>query len=290
MLEIIRKFLIEYGFLDSSEQLDFNFENQESLIFYIQNSKSDKILLKVVFNGAGKKEFESQSYAYQTFPFFVPEPLFYREHERIEFLFFECIFFQNFREKLIFSQKSIWFNDLPEFLFKKNYILKDDNKFMDNDYVALIDAYKHYLPQNIYTDIQILLDTPLIGKFKLLPIKPQHGDFTINNLGVRNGKMVVFDWENFGFFYTFGLDFTTFISSALNHDPNQIVQFLKGKSSKQTEFLRISLIKNSFLNKIELELLFKICYTLFYIMKKKLGYGEEIINKVDRTLTYILNN
>ena len=91
MLELIRKLLIECDFLKSNEPLDFNFEDQESYIIYIQNSQLNKILLRVVFNGTGKNEFESQSYAYQIFPTFVPEPLFYRKYGDIEFLFFECI-------------------------------------------------------------------------------------------------------------------------------------------------------------------------------------------------------
>ena len=49
-----------------------------------------------------------------------------------------------------------------------------------------------------------------------LPRVAQHGDFVLNNLGVARGRLVVFDWEDYGKVDLPGFDLSTLLASAVD--------------------------------------------------------------------------
>jgi hypothetical protein len=64
----------------------------------------------------------------------------------------------------------------------------------------------------------------------LLGEAPQHGDFTLNNLGLTREGLVVFDWEDFGKVGLPGLDLCTLVVSAFEAHPEGAVDAFAGRS------------------------------------------------------------
>ena len=58
---------------------------------------------------------------------------------------------------------------------------------------------------------------------------PQHGDFVLNNLGLRHEGLVVFDWEDFGKVALPGLDLCTLLVSAIDADAPTAADALTGR-------------------------------------------------------------
>lgn len=60
----------------------------------------------------------------------------------------------------------------------------------------------------------------------------QHGDFSINNIGLtQQKKLVIFDWEDMGKVYLPGFDLFTLAISILGFDKIEVIKLLQGKSS-----------------------------------------------------------
>jgi hypothetical protein len=64
-----------------------------------------------------------------------------------------------------------------------------------------------------------------------LGASPQHGDFVLNNLGLRHEGLVVFDWEDFGKIALPGLDLCTLLVSAIDTDAATAADALAGRDA-----------------------------------------------------------
>lgn len=61
-----------------------------------------------------------------------------------------------------------------------------------------------------------------------LPAIPQHGDLSCNNLGLHQGRLLVFDWEDYGKTCLPGFDLTILLLSILNFDATALLGVLHG--------------------------------------------------------------
>lgn len=84
---------------------------------------------------------------------------------------------------------------------------------------ALLDTVAHYFAAHPLASLaRRWLDPARIGPLSALPAMPQHGDFVLNNLGRRpDGRLVVFDWEDYGTVSLPGLDLFTLELSLADH-------------------------------------------------------------------------
>lgn len=290
MNHVIKKFLVDEGFLLPDSEMDYNFDEQESYIYHVRNHLNDLITIKVVHNGLGSDEFNGQVKARNCFPQLVPEPIKYSKLGNQEFLFLECVPHHNFHVSHIYPQRLVWSRDLPDFLFGKAEALLDDDRRAENDYEKTLEMVRDDLPGHIYRMSKKMLATTDLNKYMELPVRAQHGDFSVNNLGVREGRLVIFDWENFGISFTYGLDFSVFVASAMGHDAELIMEYFKGNGHHSIEQLRQSLMKNCAFSDADLIPLFLMCYTIFFSMKKKHGYADEIINRIGSVLGTLYSN
>ena len=55
-----------------------------------------------------------------------------------------------------------------------------------------------------------------------LPSQLQHGDFVLNNFGMRIQGLVIFDWEDFGRIDIPGFDISVLLGSLVNFDPERL--------------------------------------------------------------------
>ena len=64
-----------------------------------------------------------------------------------------------------------------------------------------------------------------------LPRIKQHGDFTLNNMGLGDRGLVIFDWEEFGKECLPGLDLCMLIASSLAFEPERVARFFEDSES-----------------------------------------------------------
>lgn len=73
--------------------------------------------------------------------------------------------------------------------------------------------------------LQSWRETADLDALDRLPRIKQHGDFTLNNLGLSSDGLVIFDWEEFGKEYLPGLDLCMLIASSFGFEPERVNRF-----------------------------------------------------------------
>jgi hypothetical protein len=284
MIEIIEKILVAEGLLFDKSSVEYNFEDQVSLIYHMRLKKGKLVTAKVVQNGLGEMEFRSQKAAFEAFPRFVPQPLFYRKIDKRELLFFECVPHKNLNTKYMFSQRNAWQRDLPLYFQDDGTVFFDEKKPIDNDYLHLLATFEGKISAHLLSSARRILDKVDLEKYANTRPRIQHGDFSVNNMGVREGRLVIFDWENHGISNTNGLDFTVLVASALRHSSREIAALLRGKPHALLSKIVEIFTKKYSLSEDELIALFLICYMRFLKMKIDLDYGGKIISQLETTI------
>jgi hypothetical protein len=108
----------------------------------------------------------------------------------------------------------------------------------------------------------------------------QHGDFYYRNMGICNHTPVVFDWEEVGSVADIGFDFSIFISSLLNFEPDRIIyEYIRGKSKIFSALIDRYVEQGGHDREAILWSLPRHLRT-FVELKQSKGYGEEIIERV----------
>lgn len=67
-----------------------------------------------------------------------------------------------------------------------------------------------------------------VDELDRLPHIAQHGDLVVNNLGLRDSGLVVFDWEDFGRVALPGLDLCTVVASDCGLNPERLRAVMQG--------------------------------------------------------------
>ncbi|HQR40299.1 MAG TPA: phosphotransferase, partial [Blastocatellia bacterium] len=65
---------------------------------------------------------------------------------------------------------------------------------------------------------KVLAQTDLVSLAEL-PSQPQHGDFVPNNFGLRDDRLVIFDWEDYGRIDVPGFDLAVLLGSVVDFEP-----------------------------------------------------------------------
>jgi len=107
-----------------------------------------------------------------------------------------------------------------------------------------------------------------------LPFIAQHGDFTVNNLALSKGRLVIFDWEDFGSVCLPGLDLCTAIASDARLDALRLGAVTRGAYARLVDNScpPLGLTPKLFLRLIPLYL------TVFLDLKR--GYAETIRHSI----------
>lgn len=73
---------------------------------------------------------------------------------------------------------------------------------------SLLDALVSYFTKTTDPPKKVLkfLNALDIDDLREIPAIPQHGDFVLNNLGKTDGRLVIFDWEDYGELKLTGFD------------------------------------------------------------------------------------
>lgn len=120
-----------------------------------------------------------------------------------------------------------------------------------------------------------------------MPRVIQHGDLAVNNVGVRDGGLVVFDWEDYGRVAFPVFDFTIFTSSLLRFNARDIIYLHLSEPRDRVGRLARAFREKYRITPSEQLRLAACALVLFHQIKVEGGYSAEIIETVRRTLNDI---
>jgi hypothetical protein len=114
----------------------------------------------------------------------------------------------------------------------------------------------------------------------------QHGDFTVNNIGITRAGLVVFDWADFGAVEIPGFDLATLLLSMTDFEPARVLPLLTGTDRSLVLFTesackRLSLPYPAFRTLLPLYL------AIFLSLKSQFATG--IRHKVATALAHVSN-
>jgi hypothetical protein len=165
-------------------------------------------------------------------------------------------------------------------------------RLLANEDAAL--DYQHHLLKELHSYFTATTPPPQkILKFlktdDLIPIPtiPQHGDFVLNNLGDAHGRLVIFDWEDYGELMLAGFDIFMLSMSVAGMNASSAITIAQTTHPNATPWafaepacVAIGLSYDSFRKMVPLYLV------AFRYLKR--NYGLEIRERVDVMLNNIL--
>jgi hypothetical protein len=118
-----------------------------------------------------------------------------------------------------------------------------------------------------------------------MPTQAQHGDFVLNNLGQHDGRLVVFDWEDYGRVGLPGFDICTLCLSLLGEDADALRRVMSARAP-QAQVLDDVLARACQAQGIELDRFRRLIpfYLLVFLYLKR-NYGTAVQDRIGRLLT-----
>ncbi len=147
---------------------------------------------------------------------------------------------------------------------------------------GLSEALEHASTLTPWPDWHAYLER-IAPEVAILPRIPQHGDLSVNNIGVAGGQLIFFDWEDFGFVDLPGFDLAVLLLSLNDFDVRRLVVRLRTPSLER-RLMQNGCVSLGMTTDLLL-LLFPAYLSLFAQMKDMLGYGPEVARRAIAALT-----
>lgn len=170
-----------------------------------------------------EREYQCYQRAWTDFPGFVPRPLGYAIREQWHIMVSTGVRHSSFPASLLRNfgrQEPQPVSDLLRFFEATHrYELPPGN----SPHGALVSDLASFFEPTRYAALAMrwVAYSQLHG-LELMPQSPQHGDFVLNNLASSGGRLVVFDWEDYGNVNLGGLDLATLCISVWGEDPTMV--------------------------------------------------------------------
>jgi hypothetical protein len=116
-----------------------------------------------------------------------------------------------------------------------------------------------------------------------LPPILQHGDFAVNNIGVREGALVFFDWEDFGEIDLPGFDVAVLLLSLNDFSMSALVAKLDAAGSVEADIVR-SGCNSLGMSAADFMDLFPAYASLYISTKSRLGYPAAVTGRIAAAL------
>lgn len=138
--------------------------------------------------------------------------------------------------------------------------------------------------------IERWLGTDAISELCALPVRPQHGDFVPNNLGVTDHGLIVFDWEDYGVVNLAGFDLCTLIAATLDFRAEAIFDVIAGHTNTESDWWSPLII--GYCNAVGIEVttfrrMIPLHLAIFLFLKKR--YGSDIKRAVSLVLHELIS-
>jgi hypothetical protein len=291
MLSLLRSALIEAGILGHDAHLDYNvtFSTGHGIVIDLCDSGRTWYhakLSRVIDFGS---EFDNCRLAHRRFQRLTPRPLAHVRAQDWSILVAESVDHTAVRPVDLAdgTGATSTARDLASFFATGRAQALPHDQAPTHD--SLLRELRAYFFDSVRADPHILrlLDETAAAGLAHIPYIPQHGDFTLNNLGRTKNGLIIFDWEDYGAVGLAGLDICLLALSAggltadaaralqTRENPLQHASTLVGRSCDASDLPR-----QTFRNLVPFYLL------VFRFLKR--NYGPVVRQRIDDILHRIL--
>lgn len=159
----------------------------------------------------------------QAFGLFVPQPVAFIREGRLSCIVFEGVDFKVVSGPQLCGARpdDRLASDLVAFFERASSVAVADDG--DPTVAQLVDALRtRYRGTDHEALVQRVLSVTDVGKLGQLKQLRQHGDFVLNNLGMRPAGLFIFDWEDYGRVCVPGFDLAVLLGSAVDFNPARV--------------------------------------------------------------------
>jgi aminoglycoside phosphotransferase (APT) family kinase protein len=274
MLTAAREALVQHGVLRPDEDLPpFHGRFAANLVLgmLVHLNDGSFYLVKVASTGSLEREYFGLSMAHAAMPRNTPRPLGLSTHDS-----FPVLIVSGIRHSALgplnagvdVQRFEAGLNELLE-ISSRRFRVRPGEQGACDVREALEQASRHVC----WPDWQDYAQR-VIPQIAALPRVYQHGDLSLNNIGVADGELIFFDWEDFGLVDVPGFDLAIVLLSLHDFDGAALMHQLSTQSLEQrlvqSGSVRLGMVAQTFLA------LFPAYLSLFASMKATRGYDAEV--------------
>ncbi len=264
MIDDIRKWLLQHQYIKETDcvRSEFRLCGNWSVLCYVNDQLT--YFIKIEHFGGIAQEYDTLMFMHSIMPDVVLEPLGLSKFLNSPIYIQRACHHQWLGPK--YWQENFDVRQQLASIFMRLSDFKLKNQVMVDERVMA--AYGSIIPKGYALKLKQL---KLTQRF-------QHGDFSLNNIGICESQVKLFDWEDYGLSSFPLMDLTVFLMSVNQFDAKAFLLQLESH-----EF--IVWLRNILLHfEISLDhFLYAAPYALMIFggLKQQLGYGAEVIQKVD---------
>ena len=287
MIGIIRNLFKEMSLIKEENQFSFYVSFNRNFNFFIFCNRQDFYQVKISSERPLQKEYEALKTVNQAIPTNVPQLIGFYQKEGFEILVCKGIKHRKIKQSK--SDGEIVWREVRAILKPSKAAFEEKKPSQVHmDELKTVFEYFKYRPFSVQMGEWLRkLDSGVINS---LPHIKQHGDFTLNNMGLEGDRLIIFDWEDFGKITIPGFDiFCLTVDLLTGFDKTRIERISKMKDYP----IEIIELIGYFCNElsIDMKLYFNLypAYVLcFLYLKEKYEYSREIISKVENVCNEML--
>lgn len=282
MIAIIANILYELGLIDNSRaSLPYYVRLLGNLNFIVFINKECFYQVKFSNCQSLTNEFNALNEVYSIMPRNIPRPIACINSAGYQVMVCEGV-------DHVPLNKSTALNYMPLIIGQiKNYLdVTTKSSNMNNV------SHNHYMAAMLAADA--ISDKGLRDKYRQrieqlrsildkLPSIKQHGDFAINNFGVKDGSLIFFDWEDYARITIPGFDITILMLSLEDFDLEVFQKLIYQPKSMVSQIIQHFCYTTDI--KVEDYADLVPLYLLYFLhLKEKYGYGANIISRIEGLL------
>lgn len=226
MLAIVTDILREHNLLEKGDEPGFNISliSGDQLNLQAFTRSGAHFHTRVKQRGVVPAEYEKCCEGWRSFPQYAPEPLGRYFRDRWEIILVRGVSHRRVCLGDIASNRQGLIEELIAF-FSASCEAGHVAQPVEPHRAFLRSVQERATDQNCAAIVNRWL---AVDELDRLPHIAQHGDFAVNNLGLRDSGLVVFDWEDFGRVALPGFDLCTVVASDSGLNPERLRAVMQG--------------------------------------------------------------
>jgi len=271
MLDDIYHILLSYGLITGSTLLTHkvNFYSNVNGFFSIENNKF--VQVKVAIEKSLENEYKGLTDHNKVKQVIIPKVICFCERNGYKYLVVEGVSHQMISSELITAKENVISGQLLKYFSEISYLTNEtDCQSIEK---IFSDCSKKY--SNDIHEVKPWIKEKKYELFNRIARRPQHCDFTINNIAFQSNRIVIFDWEDYGEVDIEGFDIVIFICSICEFKVEKLQMLWSNEKSPYTKLL-IAFFEQYEISMSDLWSLLPGYLLLFYQLKCELGYSNKI--------------
>jgi len=275
MLDAARQALLDAGLLspdDPPPHFSVRMSGNIGLLFYLENGEF--YLTKVGLSTRLDREYRGLSEAYRAMPSNVPEPIRLATYHR-----YQVLVIRGIPHEPLFPLRRADVGVLKEGII--SFVASSSCAFRQSgrseSLERLHEALRNASRRVQWPDWEKYWERVRLFAERLTPVR-QHGDLAVNNIGVHKGKLIFFDWEDFGEIDLPGFDLSMLLLSMNGFSFAGVLARLKGSSLEADIMARIG--ESLGMSPADFLSLFPAYAALYIQTKPRLGYPDAAVDRI----------